>query len=316
MEVFLGIDGGGTKTKFILCSRDGHIIAETVKPACSYLQVGFPRLTEILSEGLSDVCAMAGVASGDIVHAFAGTSCYGDVEADCSPIRAAVAAAMGSIPHTIGNDCENSLAGTLGGDCGISIICGTGSIACGMNAKGEVMRCGGWHQAIGGDEGSGYWLGLQLIRLFTRQSDGRDPVSPLYAAVKNALGISSDDAVVSLVVNEWGMDRTKIAALSGLISGLHAQGDPYVKDLLRQAACELASLAGALYRRLSFSGIVPVSYSGGVFNLGELILSPLRDLLSEGGMKLRPPKQPPDIGALILAFMHAGVPVPESLAKA
>ena len=312
MNTYLGIDGGGTKTKFTLADATGRIVAEDTRPTCNYLQVGLDGMARVLESGLDAVCGKAGVSRAEIRAAFAGVPCYGDSASNMPMLREAVARAMGGIAHRVGNDCENSLAGTLAGQCGISLICGTGSIAFGRNAAGEVMRCGGWHQALGSDEGSGYWIGLKLLHLFTRQSDGRDPRTPLYGAVREALALEEDGDVIQRVVEDWNMDRTRVAALSRLIGDLLAAGDANAGAILRSAALELADMARTLYRRLAFQGVAPVSYSGGVFNIGAPILEPLAAELSAHGMRLCPPKFPPDLGALILAMQMDGVPCPEA----
>ena len=315
MRTYLGIDGGGTKTKLILCDPAGRVLAESIQPTCGYIQVGLEGVTRVLSAGLRALFDGSGTRPEQVAFAFAGIPCFGDTEADRPGLLAAVARAMGAIPHRVGNDVENALAGALAGASGIQLVCGTGSIACGRNGAGEALRCGGWHHAIGGDEGSGYWIGIQLLRRFTRQSDGRDPRTALYGAVRSTLALQEDGDVIPRVVEQWGMDRTRIAALSRLMGPLLEAGDPNAPRILEAAASELADMAVALYRRLGFSGEAPVSYSGGIFNLGAPILDPLARKLSGERMRLRPPKYPPDLGAVVLACQCAGQPVPEGLGK-
>lgn len=316
MKAFLGIDGGGTKTKFTLCDKRGQILAENTQPTSHYLQGGLDRVTQVLSAGLGAVCGQSGISPAEITYAFVGCPGFGDTESATPGILAAVDRALPGIPHTVGNDCENSLAGALAGACGISLIAGTGSMGCGRNENGTVLRCGGWHHAIGSDEGSGYWISIQLLREFTRQSDGRDVKTPLYQAVKDALGIAIDGDVITRVVDEWQLDRTKIASLSRILSGLYDQGDPHAAAILEQAAEELADLAWALYRQLGFSGVVPVSYTGGVFQLGPRLLDPLRSKLAAHQMALTPPLLPPDQGSLILAFQYSSTPIPQAWQRA
>lgn len=62
---------------------------------------------------------------------------------------------------------KNALAGSLLGKQGIHVIAGTGSIGLGFDKDSYYVRSGGWHHLFGGDEGSGYWIGCQLIRHFT-----------------------------------------------------------------------------------------------------------------------------------------------------
>ena len=313
MKTLLGVDGGGTKTKFTLCDEKGLILAEATEPTCHYLQVGTEGLTKVLSAGLDAVCKIANIAKTDIVYAFVGCPGFGDTESATPALLEAVAKAMGTIPHSVGNDCENALAGALAGENGINLIAGTGSMSCGRKGTGPSARCGGWHHAIGSDEGSGYWISYRLLQEFTRQSDGRDEKTPLYDAVKQALDITIDGDVITRVVDEWGMDRTKVAALSRLIGGLYDQGDPHAAKILNDAAAELADMAWALYRQLGFEGTIPVSGTGGVFKLGERIAAPLREKLAAHSMVLTAAKLPPDVGSLILAFQLSGTPVPPAL---
>lgn len=313
MKAFLGVDGGGTKTKFTLCDENGRILAETTEPTCHYLQVGTEGVTQVLAGGLAAVCGAAGIGTADIRYAFVGCPGFGDTESATPALLAAVAKAMGEVPHSVGNDCENALAGALAGCDGINLIAGTGSMGCGRKGTAPSMRCGGWHHAIGSDEGSGYWISCRLLQEFTRQSDGRDEKTPLYGAVKQALNIRLDGDVITTVVDEWAMDRTKVASLSRLIGGLYDCGDPHAVKILEDAASELADMARALYRRLGFEGTVPVSGTGGVFRLGERLAAPLREKLAAHSMALTDAKLPPDIGSLILAFQLSGEAVPPAL---
>ncbi len=313
MKAFIGIDGGGTKTKFILSDELGHILAESTQPTCHYLQCGLERVTEVLRAGVAAVCQESGVAADEITYAFVGCPGFGDTESMTPAILAAVESALYPIPHRVGNDCENALAGALAGKPGINLIAGTGSMGCGKNDSGRSLRCGGWHHAIGSDEGSGYWISFQMLKEFTRQSDGRDSKTPLYDEIKRVLEISDDGDIVTRVVDQWRMDRTRIAALCPLIGKLHDLGDPYAAKILEEAAEELFEIALALYRQLGFSGTIPVSGTGGVFQLKERILAPLREKLAANNMHLVSPLLPPDRGALLLAFQLGGQPLPQPL---
>ncbi|MDO4177119.1 MAG: BadF/BadG/BcrA/BcrD ATPase family protein, partial [Bacillota bacterium] len=265
MKYYLGIDGGGTKTKFTLANEKMEVINEYIGPACHYLQCGYDGLSAIMADGVFKVTNGAKAADGakasdgsaitpaDIAYAFAGIAGYGDVINDAPRIRAAVKDGMGEVPFGIGNDCENALAGALGNRPGINIIAGTGSVGCGINDKGDYERCGGWHHVLGGDEGSGYWIGWNLIKEFQRQSDGRDEKTALYNAVRNTLSLRTDDQIVTRVVEEWNLDRTKIASLAPVCQMLYEAGDPHAKAILTAAAEELAEFAIALYNRLGFS---------------------------------------------------------------
>ena len=307
MKYYLGIDGGGTKTKFTLCDENLNKVSEYTGPGCHYLQVGFDGLEEIISSGLREVTAAAKIIDKDIAFAFAGCAGYGDVAADAPLIGDAIQRGLAGIPSRVGNDCENALAGALGDAAGINIIAGTGSVGCGRNHRGDFARCGGWHHVMGGDEGSGYWISWSLLKEFQRQSDGRDARTPLYEEVRRALELQTDDEIVTRVVGQWKLDRTKIAALAPLVPELCNAGDSHAKAILQEAAAELADFAFALYERLGFDGseIVPCSGTGGVFKMGSPVTGPFSRLLASKGMEYKEPMSEPDMGAVILAMKYA-----------
>lgn len=317
---YIGIDGGGTKTKFLVgrlvegIGADGseeaglQVIGEYTGGGCHYMQVGFDGLEDLIRKGLRAVCEDAGIEPSDVDFTFIGFAGCGDVVSDQPMLDEALAKAFGDMPYASGNDSENALEGALDGAPGINIIAGTGSIGSGRNAAGEFKRCGGWHYVLGGDEGSAYWLAWNLLKEYSRQADGRSPRTLVYDAVNRALDLHTDDEMVTRVVNEWNLDRTRIAGLAPIVSQLCADGDPYAKSLLSNCAQELAAMAIALYDQLGFADetdeLVPVSGTGGVFKIGPAVTEPFDRILRARGMKYVEPATTPDMGALMLAIKH------------
>jgi len=328
---FIGIDGGGTKTKFLAgrivegYDNDGgetaglEVIGEYTAGGCHYMQIGFDGLEELMREGVKNVCENAGIQPEDVEFVYAGFAGYGDVISDQPMIDEAMNKAFGDIPFDMGNDSENALEGALSGRPGINIIAGTGSIGSGRNAAGDFLRCGGWHYVLGGDEGSAYWIAWNLLKEYSRQSDGRDEKTLLYEAVNRALDLKTDDEMVTRVVNEWNLDRTRIAGLAPVVSKLYEEGDPYAIEILNNCAKELADLAIVLHDKLDFEhvpesgsdagacdtdALVPVSGTGGVFKIGPAVIEPFDEILHQHGMEYVAPAHTPDMGALMLAVKH------------
>lgn len=302
---YMGIDGGGTKTAFIVCDDKGNIIAENTKPTANYLQVGFEGLYDIIKEGVKELLYEANITENDIANAFVGCSGYGDVKSKEPIIEAHIKKALGKIKHQVGNDGENAMAGALSGKDGINIVAGTGSIAFGRNSfSNKTYKCGGWHQALGSDEGSAYWIAIELLKEFERQSDERDVKSLLYEVVKSELSLQDDGDVIDRVVEEWNLDRKRIASLSKIVSQLYDANDPYAKNIINLAAKELAQMVIDLYKRLNFTDEITVTYTGGVWKMGEKILQPFCDILKDYDIVIKPPVFEPNIGALILAMQN------------
>jgi Predicted N-acetylglucosamine kinase len=323
MKYYIGIDGGGTKTKFLVgrviegTNADGsdaaglEVIGEYTGGGCHYMQIGFDGLEELIRKGNLAVCENAGISPNEVDFAFIGFAGFGDVESDQPMIDEALAKAFGDMPYAAGNDLENALEGSLAGAPGINIIAGTGSNGGGRNSAGEFDRCGGWHYILGGDEGSAYWIAWNLLKEYSRQSDGRDEKTLLYDAVNKTLDLHTDDEMVTRVVNEWQLDRARIAGLAPVVSRLYDEGDPYAISILNSCAKELSDFAIVLYDKLGFAedeeskdedGLVPVSGTGGVFSIGPAVTEPFDSRLREHGMKYVKPQFTPDMGALMLAI--------------
>jgi len=302
MKYYLGVDGGGTKTEFLLTDENGHRCSENIQPTTHYLQTGLEMLTRIMAAGADECMKEAGIDAGEIARIFVACGGYGDVKKDCLQIDRAVGSAFGQIPLRVGNDSENALAGALAGEPGINLIAGTGSMASGIDRAGHFLRCGGWHQLIGGDEGGAFWMAMQLFHEFSRQSDGRDEKTLLYRAVRETLQLTDDYEIINLLVVDWAMDRTRIASYSKLVMELARKGDPYAENFFRESAKELCDLACTIKKELKFADGVPCSGTGGIFRAGDLLISPLKEKLEKNGICYVPAKLDPASGSVVLAM--------------
>jgi N-acetylglucosamine kinase-like BadF-type ATPase len=311
VTVFLGVDGGGTKTAFCLVSDGGDVTAQVQAPSTDYFSVGIDLVGRVLRDGIAAVCDEAGITRDDIRYAFFGLPTYGEASGDVPTLKAAARDALGHDRYACGNDMVCSWAGSLGGADGINIVSGTGSIAYGEH-DGRSARVGGWGELFG-DEGSAYWIGIRGLNCFSRMSDGRLTAGPLHALIGEHLGLKDDLDLVGVVLNRWQGSRSMIAALSKLVVTAAEQGDAQARAILDEAARELAGTVDATRVRLGFhpGQAVPVSYSGGVFNAGPLILDPFRSELEGryGAYELRDPLYPPHIGAAIYAAKLSARPL-------
>jgi N-acetylglucosamine kinase-like BadF-type ATPase len=194
------------------------------------------------------------------------------------------------------------LAGSLAGADGVNVVAGTGSIAYG-EWGGRSARAGGWSE-VWGDEGSGYWVATRGLNAFSRMSDGRLPRGPLHAMVREAVGARTDLDVIGAVMGEWAGDRTRIAALSRVVVAAAEAGDEVATGIVGDAGAELAALVHAVRSALGVEGVLPVSYSGGVFTASP-VLAAFTEALGEGHDLVRP-KHGPAVGAALLALRNRG----------
>jgi N-acetylglucosamine kinase-like BadF-type ATPase len=302
MTFFLGVDGGGTKTRFAL-TEGRKLIAEATLGTTYHPDVGIDGVRTVLAQGISRVLGDAGIESARLEHAFFGLPAHGEDSALTPALDALPRPLLGHDRFTVDNDMVCGWAGSLGAEDGINIVAGTGSIGYGQR-RSRAARAGGWGEAFS-DEGSAYWIAMQGLNAFSRMSDGRLPVGPLHALLSQELELRTDLDLCAHVYGNGAKSRGELAQLSPLVTRAAMLGDLAAAAIFRQAGLELARIADALRRKLAFepAETVKLSYSGGAFAAGEVLLAPFRESLAEAStsFELCRPLYEPHIGAALYA---------------
>jgi N-acetylglucosamine kinase-like BadF-type ATPase len=308
--MYLGVDGGGTKTALCLVDRHGRVTAQTQVASIYYFTEGIGLVDRVLREGVARVCADAGITPAEIDFAFFGMPAYGESSPDVAALDAAPQTVLGHDRYACDNDMVCGWAGSLAGADGINVISGTGSMTYGERA-GVGARVGGWGELFG-DEGSAYWIAVRGLNLFSRMSDGRLPAGPLADVFRRHLDLPTDLDLVDVVHGRWQGGRSEIAALSRQVAEAADLGDAEAAAVLRAAGRELAVLVDATRVRLGFGDheTVPVSYSGGTFAAAAVLDAFRRELTAlSDRYELRRPLHPPVVGAALYAAKLAGEPL-------
>jgi len=309
--MFLGVDGGGTKTAFALVDAQGRVLARHEESSAYYLEVGMDGAAAMLARGCAALFAAGGVSADQIAFAFFGLPAYGEDRAVQPQLDALPRAVLGHGRYLCGNDMVCSWAGSLACEDGISVIAGTGSMAYG-EVRGQRARAGGWGELFG-DEGSAHWIARAGLALFSRMSDGRTARGPLHALLRERLALRDDLDLCQVVYGDLKGERSKIAALSRLVSEAAGQGDLQAAAILESAAAEVAALVDAVRGQLGVDADteVAVSYSGGLFGEGGPLRAPFARALERGAgaYRLVTPRLPPVLGAALYAALVAGTPL-------
>ena len=306
--VFLGVDGGGTKTAFALLTGDGELLATALAPSSYYLGHSIDLVEEVLRAGVASVCGETGVDPADIAYAFVALPGYGEVSADLETLNAIPGRVLGHQRYRCDNDMVAGWAGSLGAVDGVNVIAGTGSMTYGEHA-GRGLRVGGWGELFD-DEGSAYWIAIRGLNAFARMSDGRLPAGPLHKHMADHLDLATDLDLVDVVLNRWQGDRMKVASLARIVTAAADDGDTACVAILREAGTRLADLVLATIAQLDYTpgDVVPVSWSGGVFASDE-VRAAFRDRLAGAPVALRDPLLPPVLGAALYAARLSGGPL-------
>ncbi|MEX6585606.1 N-acetylglucosamine kinase [Paraclostridium bifermentans] len=298
---YIGVDGGGTKTTFTMINNMGEKITQYTTKTTHYEQVGFDGLEDTLNEGLSKIIEKSNVDIDKIDSVFLGIPGYGEVKSVVKKINCICERVFNKIEFRIGNDVEAGFEGSLAGKPGINIVSGTGSIALGKDLHGNTIRCGGWGDYVG-DEGSAHWIGKKTIEVFSKEADKRLNRGLIYEKVREYLDIDDDFEIIDYVSNKINKDRTQIAQFSKICFESAKLNDENALDIFNLAGYELSLLVKMIINELEFEDEITISYSGGVFKSGDLIINPIKNNLSGYNVKLIKPILEPDMGSCLLAY--------------
>ena len=301
MKYYIGVDGGGTKTAICAAAADSSILHSKQTGGASWREHG----AKSVIKNIKDVINSFPIDANDEVAGIAlGMPCFGESEDGDSDLEKAIQEAFPETPYYLTNDVEVGWAGSLSLSSGVNVVAGTGSIAFGKNESGETARSGGWSEFFS-DEGSCYWIGRKLLQIFSKQADGRTPKDELYNIVRRAFNIKNDFEAIDLIHSQYMPNRDKVASLQLLARDAALAGSESMIALYKKAISELCSMVVAIRDKLQFEKQpFLVSYSGGLFKTGDLVLPHFFTGIEAIGGKPVTPNFEPVYGALLLAFEH------------
>jgi N-acetylglucosamine kinase-like BadF-type ATPase len=306
MQVVLGIDGGGTKTRCLAADLTGHVLGEGLAGPSNYQVVGLEAAAANLFAAADGALGQAGQTRSAVAAAVAGLAGVGRPE-DQAAMRGALAgfapAALEVVP-----DARIALAGALGGQPGVVVISGTGSIAYGLDAGGRTVRAGGWGWILG-DEGSGYYIGRSAVSAALAALDGTGEQTVLSERIQRAWNLERLDLAVRRVYADLPAAKADMAALVPLVLEVAGQGDAVAAGILRKAGADLAGVAAAVLRRLALPDACErlVAVTGGVLTGSAAVREAMRAHLTAlvPGARLMESLQSPAEGAVRMALALA-----------
>ncbi len=268
MAIYLGIDGGGSKTSCLIGDETSVLGAGTAAGS-NPVRVGEKQAREALATAIRQACAIANITPSQVNKTCIGLAGAARPEVS-DPVRQCVSELVPGEIEVVG-DMVIALEAAFGGEPGVIVIAGTGSIAYGRNSKGHTARAGGWGFAIS-DEGSGHWIGRAAVAAAVRALDLNDAEATSQSLLESLMKFWQVKTREQLVVAANATPPPDFAALFPAVLSSADRGDRIALDVLNQAGAELASVARTVITRLfANAGIVSVAMSGGVFGSSPLV---------------------------------------------
>ena len=311
----VGIDGGGTKTICVVAAEDGRELGRATGGPSNYQTVGTDAVRIVFAQVVQEAAQAAGAPLDvtGVCLALAGVDRTADRQAIAGVVRDLLAVPLGGVrwalsadQAVITNDAVAALVGGTGRKQGVVVVAGTGSIAFGVNGEGEQRRAGGWGSILG-DEGSGYAIGAAGLRAVCRAADGRGPATSLQDTVLRSYSLGQPSDLVGLTYGVWRV--ADIAAVARLVLEAAEHGDAVARDIVEEAAGELALDARAVIDGLGMTGerfdlVMAGSVWGGSAELRRRFAAAVREWAP--GAQVIASKGDPIQGAVLLAREAVG----------
>ncbi|MBQ7047292.1 MAG: hypothetical protein IJN85_06110 [Oscillospiraceae bacterium] len=229
IEYLLGIDGGGTKTEFLLTDLNKNEINRVVLGTSNPINIGIKNSKSILTQGIYQTCeglnyekisVFAGLAGGNSknvkseIHRFLNGFGFG--------------------AYANGSDTDSTLKAALKGKNGVAVIMGTGIIALAILDK-KTHRTGGWGYMID-KGGSGFCLGSDALNAAFEFLDGRGGSELIYSLVKE----HTDKPLADSITDIYSGGAAYVASFAPIIFEAYKKGDKVAESILDRNVCEAA----------------------------------------------------------------------------
>lgn len=299
MDIFIGIDGGGTKTKINIIDQDKNLIFENISGPSSIDTVDSETSFQNIYKAIKPFLTTN--SNYELKAIFAGLG--GIVfESDCTLVETYLKKLPMVKDNTLivaRNDMENALYSSLCFDEGISLICGTGTVAFGKKDN-KTHKAGGWGFKEG-ELGSGFNLGIEAIRHTIRAFDSRHELDDFALETAEKIGLKQASDIIN-IMERYYENRTLTAKLAPIVTK-HANLDNlYAKEICDRATTELALSIKAVYHKLMFDSVTVVivgSLGNSIGYFHDKLVEKIKQINKE--IKVIEPQIDPSLAAAYMA---------------
>jgi N-acetylglucosamine kinase-like BadF-type ATPase len=303
--LFLGVDGGATKTAALLVNDRGEVLGWGIGGSSNYHHVGLEGALASVSQAVDAALADRAphsacfcLASADMPHDFAQLNAkLSELHLDC--------------PFTIRNDVIGIFRAGSRFPYGVGVVCGTGYNAGGISRAGEEFRFPSLGR-VTGDCACGGDIAMEAIGKAFRAWDGRGQPTMLADAILRALNAPDFETLAERWVRHE-LTQQHVNSLTPLVFDVSEAGDPVARDIIRGQGVELGVGARAILRRLDLTEVdCDVVLGGSVFyGKGDLLMNSLKEVVGAAAPQavVKRLDVPPVAGAVLLAADSLGATI-------
>lgn len=242
IRYLLGIDGGGTKTEFLLINSDGNEIRRLFLGNSNPVNQGIENTFSVLNEGITKICDNIDISRVSVFAGIAGSKTGENQKLICDFLSG-----FGFCSSDCGSDIDLALEVALNGENGTCVIMGTGIVA--FSRSGEKLQRAGGHGYMIDKGGSGFHFGSDALNCAFRHIDCKNGSETILRLVEKKLGKKLDSAVSEIY--EGG--PAFVASFAPVIFEAYRLGDTAALKIIEQNTYEAAKVINDSRKALNLS---------------------------------------------------------------
>jgi N-acetylglucosamine kinase-like BadF-type ATPase len=264
----LGIDGGNTKTDFVLADSSGNLVDWLHVGTCSHEQLpgGYDEAAKILDSWIGLLCEDNHISRSDIVAAVMGLAGIDTSEQLLAMIQSTRCLSLPNL--VLMNDVFPAIKAATSDGCGICSSCGTGVVTGGIDNKGNVLQVGGIGHAVG-DRAGGMFLASEALDAVYAERMRNGPVTSMTAPIMEILCVSKNEQFIDTISDKFYKKNIPPAIFVRILFSEADRGDPVALDIVKRAAHNMADSVIGCYRNLVFDTHVDIIMTGTVWTMAE-----------------------------------------------
>ena len=287
IKYLLGIDGGGTKTEFLLTDMNEQEIKRLFLGPSNPVNIGIENTKDLLRQGITEICEGFDLAEISVFAGLAGGG-TGNLKVEVNNFLGE----LGFGAYSNGRDTDSVLKIALKDEDGVAMIMGTGIIAF-SSCGGELHRVGGRGYLV--DKGGcGFNFGSDALTTAFEFLDGRGGSELIFNLVEEKLGQSLDSSAPVI----YAGGATFVASLAPIVFEAYKQGDDEARRILERNTYEVAKIIKTARKHLKNGGKTVIC--GGLCRQKDILLPFLADHLGNDDLPIFSDEKMID-GAVLIA---------------
>ncbi len=304
---YIGIDGGGTKTRGLLGTKEGRILSDVTLGPSNHQLTGINKTFDVLSEMIMLLLLRASVNREDLSYLYLGLS-GADLESDFQQLNDCVKRIVPDIPFLVENDTWPILRSGLKKPYGVVSIYGTGANAAVIDLDGKKFILKSLGYPLGGF-GGGHEIALEALQFAFRAEEGTYKPSRLTKELPELMNVDNMDALLEKLYPENRIPHEQYTKIPPLVFKLAECGDEVCIEILEQFGKVQGQMVSSVIKKANLESPIPIVLGGSIHEVKDnhfskafmLELSKL-----QSSFDIIHPSYPPVAGAFLMALDQAG----------